>query len=594
MAIRARINWDKAQEHTQKVVLARLTMHGEKIQADDTRFAKRVKEAFVGKNTWSHHKVRLGRQAAGVVWDIAKHAVPGSAVADKVRAAMQAAGQFLINRELSAGREVSTVAKDLFDVTNTVMHVKMEALFLHVESITLWQREFEKTVEKGIKTTKQQVYLIDCYTKLLTHYRDAKKTAEELVHVLKGELRKIESFHEVWAMESRHRSPIFKLENELLCSLLFDPEVHIDCKDCCFEGNPVNAVDFYTEYLVLDPLEASTFELIGKTCLNEAGFALMMRDHAWFDGLRQRLTDSDVTTRTMSVKPAATAITVEGWNNLIALKGAAILSGTLMTKASFDKLGEAKDWFDRQQRRITAAEVDTRTAQLKLGQQALDLKGWLDFSWIFGFRGTETQGIDNAYKAYSDLLRTQLSQWSSLSEGQVLDKSQREKLGRDIKSRVDKLSELSVETTRYITVKANNESSKRRSFVQILDTLVQRELAQLAAVWSSVDRGGGLTLDIDEAFKAYRDLFSQQALDLASLTSDVAGRDLDARLEIMLAIKTRADCLQTLSERIAQYLDAKRGQPDSGRSSYVAMFDALVRREQMNLKALLAVFDPAP
>lgn len=575
-----------------------LVSHMDKVERHDKRLAKKIKEAFVGKNTWSHHKVRLGRQVAETIWGVVRHAVPGGDVADKAVQAIRMAGQFYLNREIAAGRKVSTVARDLLDVNNTTIHTKMEALFEHLESIVLWQREFEKTSAKGINSPKEQYYLIQCYTKLLTHYRDAHAVSVELKAIFADEHRKLEAFLETWALENRARSPIFRLENQLLTSVLFDAEVHNHyCipETCYLSSNPVNAVDFYTQYLVLDPVDPGTFQRLSQTWLTEDALTPLLKDFAWFDGLGRRPAAAEYAPRLTRARPDQPVIGLDAWRGLLAFKGKAILSGSYLTKQNFMLLSADKDWYGRQQSRLPESEMLRRTLALSTGDGLMDARGWKDYSSIWGFRGNETQGVDNAYAQYVELARTQLPRATMVSDGQLIDAGLRAQLSTLVDERLRRLGQLSSQTLQFINAKAANASSQRRPFIQILDTLVRREELQLGLVSASLGgSGGGATSTIDAALADYASLHAEQVADVRALDARTAGTNLDVRLGIDELLKARSAKLKALESAVASYLTSNLASPQASRVPYVLMLDALLTKERETIDALKEAFGPAP
>lgn len=603
---KAIVNWQEASKHTKEVCDEHLTRHFNEITRADGRLSKRIKEAFFGKNIWSHHKVRLARQVAGVVWDVAKHAVPAGDVADKVRQAVDEAGKAYVNQQIGAGAAVSTELKDFFGVSATTIHFRMETLFEHLESIALWQREFEATMVKfeakvaqGQGSPKEQIYLISSYIKLLDHYRDALAVSLELKRLFEAERAKIQMYLHRWLPDpsAPGKLPeIYDAENVLVAAVLFNPHVHE--KRCsagpgpCYAGSDPAARalffgSFYADFLSGPPIDPASFPLLTQTYINEAGFAQLMAPQSfqWFAARRAAATAAEYAVPTARTDPATEVITPEAWRSLMRVAGVGILKGTYLTKQNFEAL-KRNNWFASQQTRIGVQKVTELTNPLNLGSTAMSKADWESFSAIWGFRGDETQGVDTNYALYVKCVAEQLGQFSSLSEGQSLDASQRTRFTELIVKRTTALDNAADQTMRFINAKSANAKSQRRPFIQMLDTLLQREAIELAKTGATVSGAGEATPGLDAAITSYRNLLTAQAAELISKAL-VDPRDVGAKLEtrakLLELLTQRSNALDKLAAATKTYIGQAAANPTAARTTYALMLDALVSKEQAML-----------
>jgi hypothetical protein len=432
MPWRAKLDEAKVRRETRVLCTEHLEAHYSGVAKSDRRILKRIKEGFFGKNTWSHHKVRLGRQVVGVVWGFAKKAVPGGDVADLVRQGVDKAGNLYLTSQVEGGKNVSTWAADLFGVDTSQVHAKTLILHEHLESIILWQAQFEGVASAELVKESQQLHLIKSYTKLLHHYKKAAEVARELKAILGEEYKKLETYHALWALENAETSPIYDALTDILSGVLFDAEIHNDrCEadECYFGKQALDIVALYSDFFVLDPITPDRVNVLYGSYLSPANLAA-------FSIHRMALA---METRRLSPQPFRSSVRL--------IRGAA-----------------------------------------RIRQQ-----DWIDFSKISVFllgdnRGGETQEIDRAVADYVRAMEAQLEAVGAASE-EDLNTSVAARLAiRDVlEARIIELGKLAQATGDFIQAKIANQKSQRRPFVQWLDLLVQMEMEDLAICWTDVN-----------------------------------------------------------------------------------------------------------
>jgi hypothetical protein len=432
MPFRARLDKAKIRRETRILCTEHLQAHYEAVAKSDRRILKRIKEGFFGKNTWSHHKVRLGRQVAGVVWAFAKKAVPGGDVADLVRQGVDTAGNLYLGSKVEGGKPVPTWAKDLFGVDTSQVHAKTLVLHEHLESILLWQSQFAKAPSGGLETEKQQLHLIKSYTKLLHHYKKAAQVARELQTIMRDEYQKLETYHEVWALEHADTSPIYAALSDILAGVLFDAEVHnLQCAedDCYFGKRAFDIMALYSDFFELDPITPGRVRVLYDSYLTPANLAAF------------------------SIHQMALSV---------------------------------------QTRRLDPGPYRS-SVRLFPGSARIKPHDWIEFSKISVFllgdnRGGETQEIDRAVANYIGAMEAQLDVVRETPEAD-LNTSVAARLSiRDVlETRIVELGKLAQATGDFIQAKSANQKSQRRPFVQWLDLLVQMEMEDLAICWTDVN-----------------------------------------------------------------------------------------------------------
>lgn len=432
MPWRARLDEDKVRRETRSLCAERLEAHYEAVSKNDRRLLKRLKEEFFGKNTWSHHKVRLGRQVAGVVWGFAEKAVPGGDVADLVRKGVDTAGNLYLGSQVEGGKEVSTWAKDLFGVDTSHVHARTEILHEHLESIILWQAQFEGVASAPLENKSQQLHLIRSYTKLVHHYKKAVEVARELEAILRDEYQKLETYHAIWALENADSSPIHEALTNILSGVLFDAEVHnLRCEqdDCYFGKRPLDIVALYSNFFVLDPITPERVQ---------------------------------------------------------------VLYGSYLTPSNLSAFSIHRTGLAMQTRRLDPSPYRS-SVRLVPGSARIRDTDWIEFSKISVFllgdnRGGETKAIDRAVADYVRAMEAQLEA-VGLSSQEDLNTSVAARLSiRDVlEARIVELGKLAQATGDFIQAKSANQKSQRRPFVQWLDLLIQMEMEDLAICWEDVN-----------------------------------------------------------------------------------------------------------
>ena len=432
MPWRAKVDEEKVKRAARTLCTEHLTAHYDAVGKSDRRILKRIKEGFFGKNTWSHHKARLARQVGGVVWGFAKKAVPGGDVADMVRSGVDMAGSLYVGNQVEGGKPVPTWAKDLFGVDTSQVHAKTNELHEHLESIILWQAQFEGVVSGGLEKEKQQLHLIKSYTKLLHHYKKAAEVARELQTIMRDEYRKLETYHALWALEHADTSPIYGALTDILAGVLFDAEVHnLRCEeaDCYFGKEPLDILALYSDYFVLDPITPGRVN---------------------------------------------------------------VLYGSYLTPANLAGFSAHRMGLAMQTRRLDPGPFRA-SVRLIRGAGRIRQQDWIDFSKISVFilgdnRGGETKEIDRAVAEYVRVMEEQLQVAGATSDDDLNTSVAARLAIRDVlETRISELGKLAQATGDFIQAKSGNQKSQRRPFVQWLDLLVQMEMEDLAVCWTDVN-----------------------------------------------------------------------------------------------------------